>query len=315
MIHPDYLTQGLQALARAHQVNPMCGHLGAALVAATFIPEEAPELPDGVWRGMEGQLDQILEGKSVFSPRDNSPIGVRELFAPFAAESPHIDLVPGIADALRGNIDRPRQSGHNVIFASIAIRAFTEHPVWATPSLVDGTRKLIAAFDGAHPGSGYYGKETGRINGNEVQLPDDESFPPYDNLETMAHVVVQELIQHGHEVRSGYGGLWHVINHAAALVELDRYGYGELAVQGLPAHHTHVRLWRALPDLTDERGHETPSKHDPRAAAFWAPTQLVNERAHLTHRVKTLYGFLVLMRLITDETIRANGWQALRCLM
>ncbi len=38
------------------------------------------------------------------------------------------DRIEEIADALVGNINQTRESGHNVIFALIEIRALTEHP-------------------------------------------------------------------------------------------------------------------------------------------------------------------------------------------
>ncbi len=52
---------------------------------------------------------------------------------------------------------KTRQSGHNVIFATLAIRALHGHPEYATPSIVEGIRKLAETFNGAVPGRGYYG--------------------------------------------------------------------------------------------------------------------------------------------------------------
>ena len=43
---------------------------------------------------------------------------------------------------------------------------------------------------------------------------------------------------------------------AAAIAELDRFGYkeDEEARRGLPAHHQSIRLWRSLPDVESELG-------------------------------------------------------------
>jgi hypothetical protein len=48
MIDFDYLPKGLQAMARAHRVSTMSGHLGAAVVAGYFIGEQHPDLDDKV---------------------------------------------------------------------------------------------------------------------------------------------------------------------------------------------------------------------------------------------------------------------------
>jgi len=315
MIDSGYLAAGLNAMARAYRVNPMAGHLGAAVVAGCFIAEQHPDLDAEVCRGIQGELDRIVRGESVFSPKENAAIRAPQMFEPFAEETTDGSLIAGIADALDANIEETRESGHNVIFASIAIRALRERPDLTTPSVVEGICKLIAGFNGASPGSGYYGKEEGRRNGRDVSVPKDDSFPPYVDLAGMANAVVDELVRHAPERREGFGGLWHIINHGAALAELARHGHAGLAVKGLPSHHHHVQLWRTLPNVADELGPETPAPHDPRTAAFWRSGSIRRERAHLTHRIKTLYGFDALMELVDDESKRRQGNDSLRYLM
>ena len=315
MVDFDYLAKGLYALARAHQVKSMSGHLGAAVVAGYFIAEQHPDLDDKVYDGIEGELDRIVRGQSVFSPRKGAAINVAEMFKPFPKESAKENLIDGIPEALADNIGQTRQSGHNVIFASIAIRALKDHPDFATPSVTDGIGKLIAAFNNVTPGNGYYGKEKGRIDGRKVSLPKDDAFPPYADLQTMADTVLDELIQRASHHRQGFGGLWHVINHAAALAELAQYGYRDLAIEGLPAHHLHLRLWKSLPDVTDELGAQRPTKHDPRTAAFWQSDDIRYDSARLTHRVKTLYGFDALAELVENNTKRKQANGNLRYLM
>lgn len=316
-INSDYLAKGLSALARAHRSNTMTGHLGAAVVAGCFIAEQHPDLDERVYHGIEGELDHIIAGESVFSPRKNAPVSVAELFEPFPEEHPNANLIDGIAEALDGNIDQTRQSGHNVIFASIAIRALKRHPEFATPSITDGIRQLITNFDGNTPGSGYYGKQKGRIDGRKVSLPEDDAFPPHSSLKSMANAVLGDLIGHASERRVGFGGLTHVINHAAALAELERYGYQDLATKGLPAHHQHMRMWRTLPNVTDEPGQPRPTKqaYDPRSSDFWKSEELSRDGARLTHRVKTLYGFDALMNVVDNQTKQQEGNDNLRYLM
>jgi phenylpyruvate tautomerase PptA (4-oxalocrotonate tautomerase family) len=216
MVGFEYLQKGLYAMARAHHVNTMSGHLGAAVVAGYFIAEQHPDLDGKVYEGIDAELNRIIRGESVFSPRKNAAISTAQMFEAFPKEQAKEKLIDGIADALARNIGRTRESGHNVIFSAIATRALIDHPDLATPAVVGGIRKLIAGFNDAPPGSGYYGKQTGRIVGRRVPLPKDDSFPPYPDLKTMAATVLDELIKHAAQRRDGFGGLRHIINHAAA---------------------------------------------------------------------------------------------------
>ena len=315
MVDFDYLAKGLYALARAHHVNTMAGHLGAAIVAGCLITENHPDLEEKVCAGIKAELDRIICGESVFSPGETAAIQVGEMFEPLPKAPSKENLIDGIADALAHNINQTRQSGHNVIFASIAIRALKRHPEFATPAITDGIRKLIAGFNGVTPGVAYYGKEKGRMDGRKIMLSENDTFPSYTNLQTMATVVLDTLIQHASERRQGFGGLWHVINHAAALSELAQHGYPELAIIGLTAHHQHLQLWKTLPNVADELGAETPAKHDPRLPVYWQSDDLRRDRARLTHRIKTLYGFDTLVKLVKDKTKREQGYDKLRYLM
>ncbi|MCO6437250.1 MAG: hypothetical protein J5J06_09205 [Phycisphaerae bacterium] len=315
MIDFDYLPKGLNAMARAHRVSTMSGHLGAAVVAGYFIGEQHPDLDESVCDGIEAELERIIRGESVFSPKKDAALNAPAMFEPFAREEPKADLIDGIADALAHNINRARESGHNVIFAAIAIRALKDHPDLATPSITDGIRKLIAGFDNASPGSGYYGKEKGRLNGSRIPLPDDDGIPPITELEMMARIVADDLIEHAAQRREGFGGPWHVINHAAALAELARHGYRELAIRGLPAFREHFRLFKTLPDVSEEKGAETPTPDAPLTPNFWSPEKIRRERAHLTHRIKTIYGFDAIAELLTDKRQRNQASDKLRYLM
>lgn len=315
MVDSEYLAKGLYALARAHHVNTMAGHLGAAIVAGYLITENYPNLDEKVCAGIKAELDRIICGESVFSPGETAAIQVNEMFDPLPKAPSKENLIDGIADALAHNINQTRQSGHNVIFAAIAIRALKRHPEFATPAITDGIRKLIAGFNGVTPGVAYYGKEKGRIDGRKIVLHEDATFPPYTDLQTMATTVLDTLIQHAAERRQGFGGLWHVINHAAALSELAQHGYRELATTGLTAHHQHLQLWKTLPNVADELGAEIPTKHDPRLPVYWQSDNLRRDRARLTHRIKTLYGFGTLVNLVEDKAKREQGYDKLRYLM
>ncbi len=316
MVDFTYLYKGLCGLARAHEANAMAGHLGAAVVTGYFFGEELPDLDDKVYAGVEKDLGRIMQGdEALWFDADKAGITIPELFAPFDAEPATEDRVSAITTALAANIDQTRQSGHNVIFTSIAIRALHDHPAYATPAIIDGIQKLIVKFNHASPGRGYYGAERGWIEGEDVTLADDTDFPPYDGQQAMAEVVVDELIRSAALRRQGFGGLFHIINHAAALTELSRFGYEDLARRGLAAHHHHMRLWRSLPDVEDELGPLKSAEHDPRTPDYWSSDTPSQWSAHLTHRVKTLYGFFTLLRFIEQPAKRKEAEEKFLYLM
>jgi hypothetical protein len=316
MIDSRYLYQGLCGLARAHLASPMAGHLGAALLAGRFFAEEHPDLDAGVYAGIARDLDRIVAGEeSLWFDPEAAGITVPEMFAPFPLGSPAREPVGSIATALSANIDRTRQSGHNAIFASLAIRALELHPEHATAEIVDGIRHLIERFDRAGPGRGYYGSKRGWLKGDAVTLSNDDGLPSYLDETDMARVVIDELIRDVSMRRQGFGGIFHLINHARALLDLSRAGHGALASRGLAAHHHHLRLVRSLPDLSHELGELARTRHDPLTPEHWSQTESVQFSAWLTHRIKTLYAFRGLLRSIDDAGKRRLAEDAFLHLM
>lgn len=315
MVKFKYLHKGLCGLANAHRASTLAGHLGAAVVAGYFFGEDQSDLDAAVYRGIEGELDRIIRGEeAIWFNAKKAGISVGELFEPLPKERPQEELILTIAEALSQNVDQTRQSGHNVIFAAIAVRGLHDHPQYATPTAITGIRKLIEGFDNASPGRGYYGQEKGWLEG-KASLPNDDSFPPYKDLPEMANVVIDELIDTASVRRQGFGGLWHIINHAAGIIELSQFGYESLARQSLAAHRHHVRLWRSLPDVEAELGAVKKADHDPRQPEFWTTGTLKRDQARLTHRIKTLYGFFTLLRFVQDEVKREQAEDSLLYLM
>ena len=195
MIGFEYLSKGVRGLANAHKAGTMAGHLGAAVTAGYFFGEDQSDLPDDVYQGIKGELERIIAGEEAiwFNARQ-AGITPAELFEPLPEEKATPEAIRTIADALEKNVGETRQSGHNVIFASIAIRALHDHPDHATPRAVAGIRKLTEGFDHAHAGRGYYGEKTGWLTGNQVKLPADDTFPAYRTIQDMVDVTIGELI-------------------------------------------------------------------------------------------------------------------------
>lgn len=314
----SYLEKGLNALARAHHMSSMAGHLGASLIAGYYIGVQRPNLEPEVYKGIEGDLRRVIRGESVFGKKmsKRSKLADAELFEPFPKQKPDETLIDGIAAGLEKSVDKPRQSGHNVIFASLAIRALKEHPEYATPAVVDGILKLMDLFASETPGSGYYGRDKGRIHGQKITLSDDDAAPVYDDIEGMAIAVLDEAINQNREIhRVGYGGLVHVINHAAAITDLADDGYVELASRAIRSHRHHLRLWRNLPNVADEKGPLQVSEFTPHSAAYWNSSNIPYDRALLTHRVKTMFGFDELAAAVDDEAKENEAYGKLRYMM
>lgn len=314
----SYLEKGLNALERAHNMSSMAGHLGASLIAGYFIGEQRPNLDPDVCQGIEDDLERVVRGESVFGKKmsKESKLTDPQLFEPFPKQKPDETLIDGIAEGLEKGIDKPRQSGHNAIFASLAIRALKEHPELAKPAVVDGILRLMTLFSHETPGSGYYGKEKGRVYGDKITLPDDEGTPEYDDIEGMAIAVFAEMINLKPEInRIGYRGLVHVINHAAAIADLTDYGCGELVPRAIRSHRHHLRLWRNLPNVAEEKGRLRVSKYTPHMAAYWTSGNVPYDRALLTHRAKTMYGFDELAATVDEEAKEKAAYENLRYMM
>ena len=130
----------------------------------------------------------------------------------------------------------------------------------------------------------------------------------------MVGVTIAELIGTAAVKKQGFGGLWHLINHAAAIAEIDRFGFKELAKRALSGHHQHVRLWRSLPDVEAELGAVAKAGHDPRDPAYWAG-MLTRDQARLTHRIKTMYGYFTIRRFVDKDATREKADDAFLYLM
>lgn len=315
MVDFQYLVRGLCGMAHAHRANTMAGHLGAAVVTGYLWSEDVGPLEEGVIRGVEGELDRIIRGdEDIWYDRAATGLSPEAMFAAIPQAEPAPDGLAPIARALESNGPALLQSGHNVIFASIALRALSDHPELAYPELVQGIAQLITGFKGKSGGRGFWGKQNGWRTAEQIPDSDLPPLPPYGDLAGMAQCVLSELSESTGIHRQGFGGLWHVINHAAGLCELHRQGFVDLARRGLPGHHRHVRLWKSLPDLTAELGKRAPAAHDPRKPQYWQ-LDLERKQARLTHRIKTLYGFEVLASCNEDEALGKRARQALNYLL
>ena len=107
----------------------------------------------------------------------------------------------------------------------------------------------------------------------------------------------------------------HVINHAAAIADLADYGYPELVPRAIRSHRQHLRLWRNLPNVADEKGPVQVSKSTPHTATYWTSGDVPYDRALLTHRVKTMFGFGELAAAVDEKVKEKAAYDKLRYLM
>ena len=143
MIDFDYLYKGLCGLANAHRAGTMAGHLGAAVVAGYFFGEDQGDLPAEVYRGIEGELNRIIAGEeAIWFNAKKAGIRPSELFQPPTSSETEPQSIRSIATALNNSVAELRQSGHNVIFAAIALRGLHDHEEYQTPEMILGIRKL-----------------------------------------------------------------------------------------------------------------------------------------------------------------------------
>ena len=67
--------------------------------------------------------------------------------------------------------------------------------------------------------------------------------------------------------------------------------------------------------MEEELGAVERALRDPRTAEYWTTGTLGRDSARLTHRIKTLYGFFKLLRLVEDSTKRKKAEERLLYLM
>lgn len=105
MIDFQYLHTGVYGLANAHNAGTMAGHLGAAIAAGYFFGEDQSDLPDELFRGIEGEIKRVIAGEESFWwNAKNAGITPADLFMPLPKEDSKPDAITAIVDALQRNV-------------------------------------------------------------------------------------------------------------------------------------------------------------------------------------------------------------------
>ena len=220
MIDHTYLQEGLLATARSHQAGSMAGHLGASVLAGYYLGEDYPDLPKAVMEGIQGK-------ETLWTSIGKTGIGARELFAEAGdgefLESPQGDPEDMVLALSQGE-QQLKQSGHNTIFAALALRALKDHPELATQKIVHGLKRLMQQFDQAAPGRSYFGKAQGWLTGNQITLDASQKRTPFISMDQAIQEVMELFAREVIQRRRGFGGWFHLINHTAALQSLHHMG-------------------------------------------------------------------------------------------
>lgn len=234
-----HLESGLAALANTWRGYWGNGHYGAAAIAAYFFAREQ-ELDERTCKAIEGELDAFRAAGAEFF----------DFATPATAATP--ERLPEIVASLEKGIDSSRGAGHDVIFASLALKAFRHAPALAKPEWIDG---ILALDDHLR---GHFRPDADTDFNRANPLPNWQT--PQELRETALACFVR---------RSGIGevGLIHCLTHADAVAELWEMGHEPLAVRGSAALKIHLNLDPA--PTPPETGLAKPWPESPLTHALW----------------------------------------------
>lgn len=204
------LEAGLHAMARSD--GWFNAHWGAALIAGSYLCVEAG-LAEDASRAIRAELE-VVRSRNADVCKPFPKAAVRE----GAVRSIKESLLPAIDGGLRAH-------GHAVIYTSLAIRALTDVPELAIPSIVDpilGWNRKIAGFRAQAAPEGAKPYRDGK------HLVQDT----FDSIVRFEPVV-------GHP-RIHRPNFTHMITHTEALRWMKSAGYADVWADGWKGHRAHI---------------------------------------------------------------------------
>jgi hypothetical protein len=281
-------------IGAARTGNGNLAHFGAALLAGWWF-ERDHGLGDDVAEAMARQADLLVERNQALFQLERSPAPQRSVPDP---ERTWSDLV----SELGGQMHQVWAIGHDAIFVTLALRTLKERPELTTADLVDGLRKVLA-WCRARPieqtMATLYGIDVSDVRADQVDLDASVDMPAQ-----LARLALETLI--GFErVHWGVhqGNIGHIMDHAQALLELERLGFADVARTGWTAFRKHVAVLRRLQELTlDQPEVDRVVLEDPRGPSYWALDLSWNNWAY-GHAFKYPYHLHDLARLIDDRAL------------
>jgi len=274
MLSERRLILGLNALSRAHASDHFGdGHRGAAMVSAAFLCAENA-IEEEAAQAIGRLIDAHWAHTALCEPVRGS-----------AAKRQSLDLV---AAALEANCGHLRQAGHNVIFASLALKALAQLPKELTRDWAHGIVRLIERFTTV----------------DDVPVAEGDPLPPLNPLEPFAGFVLRETLRTMRDFEGrGQGWSGHMLTYGRAMLDLVEGGWQELAGKCLPAFAMYVARTRQGPLESDTPRPEHPASDlRPLAGAYWE--RRAGQDPGLGHCIKYPYGFYGLLRLVRDDGLR-----------
>jgi len=274
MLDGSYLILGLDALSRAHAMDYFAdGHRGAAMVSAYFMCAEE-EVEEGVSETIRTIVDRYW--------------AATDLCAPLPDEVADDGLLARLIDAVAASVGDLRMVGHNVIFPSLALKAFREAPDAVTPSRVAGIIKLVEAFDAPM----------------DISTEDGDEFPDLGSTEALAEFVLEEYALSAEAfIGRGQGWTGHMLTVGRAVIDYREAGHEDLARTAMGALKQYVKRSRMGPLDTDKQYAEHgPMSAGPTERAYWEKRR--EQDPTLGHCIKNPYGFLGLMARANDAGLK-----------
>jgi hypothetical protein len=277
------LLKGLDGMSRVADKgnDPFSGgHNAAAVMASAFFRREQ-KLDEGTQK----EILLLVEARLLTSP----------IYEPRPKEKADPELVAGLVKDLNAGIDVLRRSGHNIIFANIALKALRDVPEAGTPARVAGLRRMVQSF-----GTRRTGGSRPRDMGMPADLADETKF---------VHFVFEEYLKALDLYLNGKGhhGLaGHLLTVGHALLELRRAGYKETANKGVEAYRQFVTQARDGADLGGNKvGAAPPKSPTPRERDFWVGQG--KRRAGVivsSHIIKYPYSLFALAKDVRDDDLK-----------
>ncbi|HLK56663.1 MAG TPA: hypothetical protein VKU00_08870 [Chthonomonadaceae bacterium] len=276
------LLEGLDGMSRVADAHNTFagGHTAAAVMASAFFCREQ-KLDNRTQKEILTLIETRLLKSSIYAPRPEEKVDP--------------ELIGALVKDLDAGIDTLRQSGHNIIFTNICLKALREVPEAATPERMEGLRKMVQSF--------------GNRKGAGSPLDHKETFVDLRDETKFIHFVFEEYLKAMDLYRNGkgyHGFAGHLLTAGHALVELRRMGYRETADKGVEAYWQFVQQARDGADLGGEKVGSAPvHAPTPLIRDYW----LVQEERQTSvivssHLVKYPYSFFALAKELHDDALK-----------
>jgi hypothetical protein len=277
-----YLELGLSAMATAGE--PFMAHFGAALLAGWWFAADQDASPE---------LDLVITATA-----DQIVAKHQWLFAINPSARPDTALEAEIVEHIGGNhLDAVWAIGHDVIYTALAVRTFQARPELCTGPIAEGLHRVI---DACHEQPLLQIANIFDVTGTtgaELGLALDE---PAD----VARVALETMVGFTHVYPGLHQGhIGHIIDHAHALISLERVGHPSEARRGRHGFLEHVaalrKIWHESADMPEVILGITD---DARQPGYWQHDYSSNDWA-VGHVFKYPYALYDLLDLVDDSTL------------